>query len=272
MSKSFDGPSPPDLAAALQELENLPPELVEEALSALRDDELADAPVLGPIVWPAESDVLAGIAAAPLMARLSALAAQCSSGGVPLADADRLARELDTGDGDTAPFPNLDWLVGLAVAASFVAVEDDRLVVADGITDIEPQEIHRAALYHAIDVGLADLPAAGDPDADADEIEALHDALDQATPAVLAALLNAGAEGAPLAEVRSEVAEVTAERLDAAPLAAATDAWWTQAVDRLAGLGVVALDDELLTLTPAGTSTVATILRESGMEVLVQHP
>jgi hypothetical protein len=225
--------------------------------------------------------------AARTFRQVRGLAEQCAPPGLPtttagdlrLADACRLAAELETGDrtepAGPAPqsmseLPALSWVVQLALACGAVAADGQRLVAEPEFAALPEPDAYRRIVTAAVAHGLT--AAAGRWTNDEREF------LDATAPQLLAELLSAYAGGEPtvpvteLIDMVDQVAQVALESGPADPLEGGV----VGQLEALIGLGVLhdAGPDgsgELgaVALTPAGVTVAADVVGELlGIEVV----
>ena len=260
MAKSLlDGLDGSDPDALLERLAELTGASADEVLDLLESPEPA---VIGPVRAPTDDEVAAAITRARMLGQVRGLASRCAApgltltakGNLRLADARRLTAELETGDepdtayrtlGSASELPYLSWLVDTAIAAGAVRRLRGRLVAVARFADRTDRDAYQRVVRAALEVGLGSPMSwalLGVPD-DGDVAVTL-----------IAELLDAGQNGASV----DDIAEHVGPLLGRSGLLSAV--FGSSAIDhqlgRLADLGLVTADDDLVTLTAAGRSVV----------------
>lgn len=282
MAKSLlsGGGAPEGLLAELGRLTGADPEQVLEMLDEQRQ-------LIGPVRLPSADEHLESLQAARTFRQVRGLAEQCAPPGLPtttagdlrLADAGRLAAELETGDrtepAGPAPqsmseLPALSWVVQLALACGAVAADGQRLVAEPGFAALPEPDAYRRTVTAAVAHGLT--AAAGRWTNDEREF------LDATAPQLLAELLSAHAGGeptVPVTELIDMVDQVAQVALDSGPVDPLEGGVVGQ-LEALIGLGVLhdagpdgSGELRAVALTPAGVTVAADVVGELlGVEVV----
>jgi hypothetical protein len=268
MAKSLlGGLDDSDPNALLERLAQLTGTSPDEVLDLLENPEPS---VIGPVRAPTDDEVAAAIARARMLGQVRGLATRCAApgltltakGNLRLADARSLTAALETGDepdsprrtlGSATELPYLRWLVDTAIAAGAVRRLRGRLVAVARFADRPDRDAFERVVRAALEVGLGG-PMAWTPDHGDFAVTLLAD------------LLDAGDAGASMAAISEHLSPLLAR---SGPLAAiVADVVIDQHVDRLADLGLVTADDDVVLLTAAGRSVGAELVTEAGVEVV----
>lgn len=188
----------------MQRLQAMSPDEIDAALGAGLDDGRPDDLGLPPVPRPTAEEVAASASAAPIVVQMARLVMYCrapgrtltATGNLKVADAHALAVELaaprNAGPRDTKArsiedFPELEWLLRVALRARVVRRQRGKLVAVAAWSKLDPPAMVERLADAALLEGLDGSYGIGSGD--------LEEALDEETFSVAVALLGTRAAG-----------------------------------------------------------------------------
>lgn len=266
-----------------------PPPQNDAQLAGLLEDLVLDeddeeSAIVGPVRPPDKQERRDAIRAAAVPRPLRLLAEFCAPPGRPLtgkgnlrlADARYLVESLGTGDdpefggyrklSSTTDLPGLSWLFELALEAGVVRRKQGKLLAVARFAGLEELDAYEKVVRAAVTTGLS-----GPTNRYFPILEPVQAAADACVVGLLADLLDApgGMQREALVDSMEELLGDLTPRLPAY-VGMALPGWVTRQVDRLAALGVVAVDGDSVTLTPAGVPVAVDLVRKAGAEVVLR--
>jgi hypothetical protein len=284
--KKMADPANYGLAKGLLSGAGLPgPGMDLDGLTLLPDDLDDEEPIaVGPAALPDPEHHAESAAAAPVLAQMHTLWTFCAGPGRPLthqghlqlADASHLATDLETGDDQRSlrtakDLPALSWLVKLAIEARVLRRHRGRLVAVERWQELSPAEAFDRLVEHALEIGLS-----GPSPSDSSRIDPIREVLDGSIGRLLAELIDCQAAGTPMSadELTEFMAQLMAHAFAGLPDSQldVIRGWVRTQLDRLAGLGIIALHGQAhggtVELTPAGVSVAIQLAEGLGITVL----